>query len=159
MAQDRPLEEKVDADDRRGLEGGVGIAEDRAVPRAAWRRRCVRLHVRESLDAGFRLDGGARGLERAPGRVPVHPAERAGGQDHVTRLAPGEERSSHREDAPCGARLVRADVERRPDEDVPEALDGCVGATEVAKERAERLVVRPRPRQAAHGVGNTEPVG
>ena len=91
--------------------------------------------------------GRAVGRERAPGRVAVHRAERlrpAGSRSAFARGPSSAVRTV--KSAGLGARLVGAQVERRPDEDVPEAVDRRVGRAEPAEERAERLVVgRPAP--------------
>ena len=82
-----------------------------------------------------------RRRELGAGRVAVHLAERSRREQQVARSTAGEERGLHGEDAWRGAHLVRPKVERRPDEDVPEAVDACLRLAECPKQRAERLVV------------------
>ena len=87
------------------------------------------------------MDRRAAPLECAAGGVAVHGPERPGRKDHVGRGGLAEQCRPHGEDAHRRARLVRAQVEGRADEDVPEALDLHVGGAEPAEQRAEGLAV------------------
>ena len=87
----------------------------------------------------------------------IHPSGRVG-EDDVARCAIGEQSGAHREDAPLGAHFVCAEVQRGPDEDVPEAIDRLIGAAELAEQRAEGLLVGSALRQAAHGIRHSQPV-
>ena len=113
----------MDAHDRRVLEHRIGLAEQ---PRALARRHgdddCVRVELRRATPRAPKTTA-APPLERAAGRVAVHRPERLDRQDQV--LVPARPSSAVRTvKRPASALgLVRAEVERRPDEDVPEPFD------------------------------------
>ena len=97
--------------------------------------------------------------EHAPGCVAVHPAERLQRQDEIGVAARAEERRAHGEEPGRGVDLVRAEIERRPDEDVPEAVDGRVARAEPPQHRAERLAGSRLRTAATRGDdGDAEPV-
>src|SRR3954468_13991492 len=74
------------------------------------------------------MHAGARLLERAAGRIAVHLPERRGRQDEIARRTTGTHRLQDGKACSRGLNLVRAEVQPRADEDVPEALDrgGCL---------------------------------
>ena len=78
----------------------------------------------------------------------MHLAERPHRQDEVGVGGLTEQRRLHREEPGLGARLVRGQVERRADEDVPEALDRALRLAPGAQLAAEGL-----------GVGRLVPAG
>src|SRR5262249_56545738 len=94
----------------------------------------------EVVDPHARLYSGAGSLERLPGGVAVHLAERRGRQHEVARGASRPKRGHHREPGRLRLDLVRAQVEAGPDEDIPEALDRIVILAVPAQEGAEGLV-------------------
>ena len=119
---------------------GIRLAEQ---PGSLVRRRRddhgIRVEIVEGDDALAGADGCAGCVERAARSVAVHPAQGPRGQDDVARLARREQRRTHREHAPFRAHLIGAEVERRADEDVPEAVDRLIRTAELAQQRAERL--------------------
>ena len=114
----RPVEEQVDADDRRGLER----RRDGVATTTASASRSVRV-----VDAHAGLDRRTRLLECAAAlrrRASSRAASSAGSRSELARGP--EQRRPDGEEAGVRVHLVRREVERRPDEDVPEALDGRV---------------------------------
>ena len=159
VAEQRPVEEQMDAYDRRVLERGIGLAEQ--VCGFGRRRRDddrVGVEILQRCDALAGADRRAGRLERPACGIAVHPPQRSCGEDDVARCAIGEQSGAHREDAPLGAHVVGAEVQCRPDEDVPEASDRLIRAAELAEQRAEGLLVGSALRQAAHGLRHPQPV-
>src|SRR5205814_823585 len=124
-------------DDRRVLELRRLAAEQ---ARALARRRRdddgVRVELVEGLDLALELHTIAEDATRG---VAVHPAEGLQREDEVGIAARPEERGSHGEQPGFAVDLVGRQVERGPDEDVPEALDRRVTRPEAAKDGAEAL--------------------
>src|SRR5579864_5520486 len=144
--QQPTIEPEVDAHDRRALETGVGLAEEAC----ALRRRhgdddSVDVELVQRLDPVLEPDAIS---EHPAGGVAVHRAERLAREDQVSVAARPEERGANREQAGAGVDLVCAEIERRADEDVPEAIDGEIARTEAPQHYAERLA-RARLRAAA----------
>src|SRR5712691_12652905 len=123
------------ADDRRVLERGRSLAEQaRALARRHGEHDRVGIEVVERLDA--LLQPYPVTEHPTPG-VAVHPPERLQRQNEIGVAAPTEERRANGEEpCPC-VDLVGAEVERRADEDIPEALDGSIACTEPPQHRAE----------------------
>jgi hypothetical protein len=71
----------------------------------------------------------------------VHPAEWFRRQHELARAPAGEQRCLHREDPHRGTRLGRGQVQRRPDEDIPEPLDGALRLALAQQEVCKCLVV------------------
>ena len=92
----------------------------------------VRIELVERFDARLEPHVAAGGAEGTPGRVAVHLPERLGRQQQVARAAAAEERRLDGEDPVVGAGLLGGQVERRPDEDVPEAVDLRLAMSETA---------------------------
>ena len=155
VLEDRPVEQKVDADDRRVLERRGFPAEE--ARRLRWRHsddHRVGVEVVEALDPRVETNAVA---ERAAGRGAVHLAERLDRQEQIGRTRPGEERGLDREDSVVGARLAGRQVERRPDEDVPEAVDLLRPGTEhiregLVRDRRQRLtpLAQAPPERSGH---------
>ncbi len=70
----------------------------------------------------------------------MHGAERPQREDEIRVRARAEERRSHREESRARVDLVRPQVERRADEDVPEPVDRDIRGAEPAQHVAERPV-------------------
>ena len=70
----------------------------------------------------------------------MHRAERLHGEQQVARAAPAEQGGLHGEDRVVGTGLLAREVEGRPDEDVPEAVDLLLVLAEAAEELGERPV-------------------
>ena len=147
-----PVEEQVDADDRRVLELRVRLAEQ---PRRSRRRRRdddrlgVELVERSSTRAPC---APSRRPPRARGRAAspcIQPSGRVG-RIEVARLAGGEQRRADGEDAPLRAHLVGAEVQRRADEDVPEAVDRASRAPSSRSSAPNVCVGQATRREAAH---------
>src|SRR5918996_1096780 len=115
-----------------------------------------------ALSAGGSATTNASASTRSP---PARTA--APGSSSVTRApvrtvpARAEERGLHREDGRRRAHLLAPQVERRADEDIPEAIDRGLGLTQAAQERRERLAVlllRPEPCETPSHARNTKPI-
>ena len=133
VAEQRPVEEQVDADDRRRLEVGRSHCQQATRLGIGYRRNHrVRIELVERFDARFEPHIAAGGAEGTPGRVAVHLPERLGRQQQIARAAATEERRLDGEDPVVGAGLLGGQVERRPDEDVPEAVDLRLAMSETA---------------------------
>ena len=100
----------------------------------------------ERIDAALDLNAVA---DNAAGRVPVHPAERLRRENQIAVSAGPEQSRPHREQAGFGVDFVRRQVERGPDVDVPETVDGPARLSEAPEQLAERLTrIRLRGAQA-----------
>ena len=140
--EDRPVEEQVDADDRRVLERGRLLAEQagglgRRARRRSRRRRRGRRGTRRATRAGR--------SRRARGRPRRRASRRAARPAGAGRRRAGRRSSAvlHGEHPVVGAGLGSRQVQRRPDEDVPEAVDLLSSR---AAEHAPRTSVRDRRR-------------
>src|SRR5262245_52122196 len=141
-AEDRPVEEKVDGDDGRRLELRLRLPEElRGLGRRERDDDRVGVQLVRTLDPVTCGDLRSALLERLSGRIAVHGPERPGGEDHVRGRRLSEQCRPHGEDAHRRARLVGAEVERRTDEYVPDAVDLEVGSAEPAEECSDRLAV------------------
>ena len=147
-----PVEEEMDAHDRRVLEAGIRLPEQaRALRRRQGDHDHVGLHplavgehdraVLERRDARRRVRITAPCCaQRRARRVAVHLAERGEREDEVARLPlaeqgrlHGEERRARRSPPRCGR------LSAGPDEDVPEAVDRRLRLAEPAQERARSV--------------------
>ena len=145
-AEQLAVEPEVDADDRRVLELRLGLAEQaRALSRRQRDHDRVRVELVEGLDPRVHEHGRPGGFERPAGRLAVHLPERPRRQQQVGVAALAEQRRSHREVAGRGARLVAAQVQRRADEDVPEAVDRALRLAAEAQRVRERLAAGVAP--------------
>ena len=159
-AEDHAIEQQMEAYDRRVFEPGLRLAEQ---PRTLLRRRCyddrIGVQVLEVVDAHARLDGHAGVFERAPRRVAVHCTERPRGQHEIGVVARTEQRGANGEQSGVRIGLVRAEIQRRPDEHVPEAFDRTRGGAESPQQRAERLAfARLRTAAARRDDRNQQPL-
>ena len=129
-----------------GESSSAGASRPRSARRLRWRHgddHRVGIEVVEALDPRVEADAVA---ERAAGRRAVHLAERLDRQEQIGRARAGEERRLDGEDPVVGARLAGRQVERRPDEDVPEAVDLLAGCP------AHRARPRRSVRDRLHGL-------
>jgi hypothetical protein len=97
-------------------------------------------------------------VERAKRGPAVHVAKRCSRKDQVACLATGAHRGQHREDGRPRVRLVRAEVEGRTDEDVPEAVDRRLALAVPAQEVAEGLATWRKPRQPGDEGGDANAI-
>ena len=70
----------------------------------------------------------------------MHPAERPRREDEVAVRPRAEQRGADGEEPRAGVGLVAAEVERRANEHVPEAVDGFVGFAQSPEQVSEALV-------------------
>ena len=151
MPEDAPVDEQVDADDRRVLE------------RALLRRRRVDDEVGVERVRVVDADAGehrrARRLQRTMRRLAVDLAERRDRQDEVARRAPRAQRRRDGEESGRGVHLVHPEVQRGPEEDLPEAVDRRLGLPLGAQELAEGAASGPEACDPCREGDDPQPVG
>ena len=158
MLEQTTIDEQVHADDRRGLEAPVLVEQARGFVGRNGEHDRIRLDLVQVGNARVRPQVRARLLEGSSSRPSVHVSEGRRRQHQVARAAAGAHRCEHGEDSRSRVGLVGAEVERRPDEDVPEAVDRRLRLAMPAQEVAERLSTGCKPRQPGNERGDAEPV-
>jgi hypothetical protein len=120
----------VDAHDRRVLESWILFPQEtRALAGRHRHDDRVGIELSERLDTLVETDAVG---EHTTGRPAVHPTEGLRREHQVTVRARAKKGCPNGEQAGPGVDLVCRKVECRPDEDVPETVDGSVARAEPA---------------------------